>query len=218
MDLRDIYIRHVEACLYWSDQEKSKLNNDILYNLNGMTGRKTRHFYNNLCSLPDSRYLEIGAWLGSSSISSLFMNPHCRATIIDNWSEFNGNPEHFIQNVKTHIPYNATYQLINEDCFNLSYPLPRSYNLYLYDGAHDVLSQKKGITEFIKYLDPISIVVIDDWNYPPAQQGTWEGFEESRVKILYKKEILLTHDGSHTPYDKANVDYWNGMAVFVVEK
>lgn len=218
MDLKDLYISHVKSALYWAQYDRSKLDEKILTQLQGMSGQRTRHFYNNLCSLPDARYLEIGAWKGSSSISALYMNPHCKATIIDNWSEFGGNPQDLIDNLKAYIPHEIDYTYINEDCFTLSVPLNRKYNIYLYDGAHDEEAQRKGITHFYRYLDPISIVVIDDWNHLPTQKGTWEGFEEVNAKILYKKEILLTTDGSHTPFDIAHRDFWNGMAVFVIEK
>lgn len=218
MDLRELYISHIKASLHWARQDKSKLNQRILTELEGMTGKKTRHFYNNLCSLPDARYLEIGAWKGSSSISALYMNPHCKGTIIDNWSEFNGNPRDLINNIQSYIPHKVDYQYINEDCFALSNPLPRTFNIYLYDGAHDAEAQRKGITEFYQYLDPISIIVIDDWNHLPTQEGTRQGLKEVGAKILFQEEILLTTDGSHTPFHIAREDFWNGMAVFVIEK
>lgn len=218
MDLREIYVSHVKTCLYWARQNKSKITQRILTELEGMTGKKTRHFYNNLCSLPDARYLEIGAWKGSSSISALYMNPHCKATIIDNWSEFNGNPQDLINNIWNYIPHAVDYKYINEDCFTLTKPLPTTFNIYLYDGAHDAEAQRKGITEFYKYLDQTSIIVVDDWNHLPTQEGTRQGLKEVGAKILFQEEILLTTDGSHTPFHIAREDFWNGMAVFVIEK
>lgn len=218
MDLKEVYISHVKSCLYWARRKRSKLDYNILMNLPGMTGEKTRHFYNNLCSMPDARYLEIGAWKGSSTISSLFMNPHCSATIIDNWSEYDKDCQGLIENIRNYIPYHVPYKLVSEDCFNLSKPLDMRYNIYLYDGAHDVESHRKAITHFYQYLDPVSIVIIDDWNHDCVREGTWLGLREVDAKILYKEEILLTTDGSHTPFDIAPTDFWNGMAVFVLEK
>lgn len=218
MDIKNIYINHVKSSLFWARNDMSKLNNDILNKLVGMTGKKTRHFYNNLCSLPDARYLEIGAWKGSSSISAMYMNPQCKATIIDNWSEYNGSPSELVSNIDTYIPYKANYTFINEDCFFLSEPLRMKYNIYLYDGAHDEEAQCKAITRFYEYLDDVSIVIIDDWNYPPAEKGTWKGFDTVGAKIIYKEEIKLTTNGSHSPMDLAARDFWNGMAVFVIEK
>lgn len=214
----EFYINHVKSCLKLARSNQSKLNDDILNNLVGMTGKKTRHFYNNLCSLSDSRYLEIGAWKGSSTISALYKNPHCKATIIDNWSEFGGNQRDFEENIKTFIPHEIDYRLVNDNCFSLTHPLDMKYNIYMYDGEHKEDDQYKAITHFYKYLDPISIVVIDDWNWFAVQKGTFRGFEEVGAKILYKEEIKLTENNTHSPVDIARDDFWNGMAVFVIEK
>ena len=214
----EIYIEHVKKCLDMANNNTSKLSHDILYNLQGMTGHKTRHFYNNLCSLDDARYLEIGTWKGSSAISALYMNMHCKATLIDNWSEFDGTSDELIANIKKHIPYYPQYVYINDDCFNLKEPLIGSYNIYMYDGNHDEISQKKAITDFYKYLDDVSIVVIDDWNIDRVRDGTFKGLDEIDGRVLFKEEIRLTYDGSHTEMAKAHTDFWNGMAVFVIEK
>ena len=40
------------------------------------------------------RYLEIGTWYGSSSISAIYKN-NINATFIDNWSQFGGDSNIF---------------------------------------------------------------------------------------------------------------------------
>ena len=52
-------IKHVEEMLSLADNYKSNVTPEIL-NMDGMSGKKTRHFYNNICSMKDTRYLEIG--------------------------------------------------------------------------------------------------------------------------------------------------------------
>ena len=66
----------------------SKITNDII-EMDGMSGTKTRHFYNNLLNFQDARYLEIGTWKGSSVCSAMCGN---KGTIvcIDNWCQFGG--------------------------------------------------------------------------------------------------------------------------------
>ena len=54
-------IKHIEKCLKLSDKYESNITPKIL-NMDGMSGKKTRHFYNNICSMKDARYLEIGTW------------------------------------------------------------------------------------------------------------------------------------------------------------
>ena len=69
--------------------------NEELLQYQGMTGTKTRHFYNNICNLYGRKgipvkYLEIGTWYGSSSIASMFKNHVEDSLFIDNWTQFGG--------------------------------------------------------------------------------------------------------------------------------
>ena len=79
-----------------AENEISKVTPELL-NMEGMTGKKTRHFYNNLMNKEDSRYLEIGTWKGSSVCSAMCGNK-AKVVCIDNWSEFGGPKNEFLQN------------------------------------------------------------------------------------------------------------------------
>ena len=52
------YKNLIEKSFENAENEISKINEDIL-KLEGMTGKKTRHIYNNLLNFDDARYLEI---------------------------------------------------------------------------------------------------------------------------------------------------------------
>ena len=56
----EYYKKYIDLCLLKSDVYNSKLTNDILL-LHGMSGFKTRCWCNNLCSMRDARYLEVGS-------------------------------------------------------------------------------------------------------------------------------------------------------------
>ena len=64
------YINHVNKSFENAENNVSKLSSEIL-SLDGMTGNKTRHFYNNILNIDDARYLEIGTWKGSSLCSAM---------------------------------------------------------------------------------------------------------------------------------------------------
>ena len=49
----------IETAFQNAENNISKITNDII-NMEGMSGTKTRHLYNNLLNTKDSRYLEIG--------------------------------------------------------------------------------------------------------------------------------------------------------------
>jgi hypothetical protein len=90
------YSELIEECL---SEKKSNLPNWIL-EMDGMSGKKYRHFVNNLISKIDNpRYLEVGCWKGSTSCSAIYNN-NVIAYCIDNWSEFGGPKNIFCENVQ----------------------------------------------------------------------------------------------------------------------
>ena len=86
-------IAHIEHSFDYAEKGISNITNEILA-MEGMSGTKTRHFYNNLLNKDEARYLEIGTWKGSSVCSAMYKN-HATVVCIDNWSEFNGPKREF---------------------------------------------------------------------------------------------------------------------------
>jgi hypothetical protein len=64
---------HVEGAFEKAERGESKITPEII-EMEGMSGIKTRHFYNNLLNRTDARYLEIGTWKGSSVCSAMCGN------------------------------------------------------------------------------------------------------------------------------------------------
>jgi hypothetical protein len=75
----DHYKNLIDNSFLKAENLQSKITQDII-NLVGMTGIKTRHFYNNLLNTDDARYLEVGTWKGSSVCSAMYGN---KATFIE---------------------------------------------------------------------------------------------------------------------------------------
>ena len=67
------YKKLIETSFQNAENNISKITNEIIA-MKGMTGTKTRHFYNNLLNIEDARYLEIGTWKGSSVCSAMYKN------------------------------------------------------------------------------------------------------------------------------------------------
>lgn len=181
-----------------------------------MTGYKTRHFYNNLLSLENVRYLEIGCWKGSSACSALCGNK-INITCIDNWSEFGGPKQEFIQNVQKFIGQN-TLNYIENDCFKVDRSSLGKFDIYLYDGNHTAYSQYRALNYFIDNMKDTFIFIVDDWNFLEVQTGTRNIISDLGLNVLYEQEILLTQNGEHTPFDKAIPGWWNGIYVAVLSK
>ena len=219
-------IKHVNDAFIKSDKNESNLSQEIL-NIEGMSGLKTRHLYNNICNL-ESNYLEVGVWKGSSFISAIHKNNKTKSLAIDNWSEFytynlhNNNNDNnigskytFLNNLENFCD-NENYTVLEKSCFDVEEnDLPfDTIDIYLYDGAHDYESHKKGITYFSKFLSKYSIIIVDDWrpDWETVQRGTYNGIKESNLIIHHKVERISKQE------ENGNLEYWNGVAVLVCEK
>ena len=92
----ETYKTLIETSFHNAENNISKITSDIIA-MEGMSGTKTRHFYNNLLNTEDARYLEIGTWKGSSVCSAMCANKAI-VICIDNWSEFGGPKSEFLKN------------------------------------------------------------------------------------------------------------------------
>jgi hypothetical protein len=211
-------INHAKSSVDNANNNISKLTSDIL-SMDGMSGNKTRHLYNNICSLKNANYLEIGTWKGSSFISS-FYNNDINPIVIDNWVEFNGPKDEFISNVNRLCP-NKDFNFIEKDCFKVTddeiKSIYDSIDIYLFDGAHDYESHRKAITYYKHLFSKYIIIIIDDFRsdtpaWSNVKKGTYDGIEESGLIIRHSEEII-THQESSGRYE-----YWNGFGLFVCEK
>jgi hypothetical protein len=196
-------------------KNESKITQDIIM-MDGMSGLKTRHFYNNLLNTDDARYLEIGKWKGSSVCSAMCGN---KATVvcIDNWSEFGGPKDEFIANFERHVGTNNA-AFIEGDCFNINVAVLPKFNIYMYDGNHTDDSHYRALLHYMDCLDDTFIYIVDDWNCEDVRNGTTKAIENLGLNVLYEKEIRLTWDNSHTPFDVAAKTWWNGIFISILQK
>ena len=197
----------IDKCILDASNNQSKCSSQVL-NIQGMSGIMTRHLYNNICSLSNINYLEIGCNRGSSTISALYKNDMAKATIIDNWSEFGGPKVEFENNVSEFLP-NHNITILHEDSFNLQTTITDKFYIYLYDGHHSVDSHKNAITHFWNNLSDHCIIMVDDYNWDMAKEGTLKGLEEVNANIIYMKHVSIP-DGQY--------GFWNGCGIFLIDK
>jgi hypothetical protein len=198
-------------------ENKSKLSMDIL-NMDGYSGHKTRHLYNNICNCAGANYLEVGTWKGSSLCSALYNNSTLNSAIaIDNWSEFNGPKDLFLENTRKFLPENS-FRFIEKDCWKVSKEdISEPIHIFMYDGEHNYEAQKKAITHFHQFFAKYVIVMIDDWvcDFWQVRQATLDGIQEMKMKIHFMKEIGLYNTSNlHT----AGNTFWNGVGIFILER
>ena len=214
-------VHNVEHSFSQARLYKSKVTESVL-EIEGMSGKKTRHFYNNLCAVEGTRYLEIGTWKGSS-ICAAMCNNSMTCVANDNFEEFGGPKEEFFQNFYAFQgSNNATF--IEANCWDLDPENLGKFNVYLYDGIHDKAGHFQALNHFMPCLDNEFVFVVDDWNWGVVREGTIASIESNGLDIIYQKEVF-TNGGSHPPSgpgvgDRAGKygDWHNGIAIFVLQQ
>ena len=219
-NLIDKYKSIIETAFANADNHYSKINDKII-GMEGMTGLKTRHFYNNLLNFNDARYLEIGTWKGSSVCSAMYKN-NANIVCIDNWSAFSGGTwgdvkNTFLTNIKEFKGDN-NISFIESDCFQVDLAILPKFNIYLFDGDHSEESQYKALQYYYECLDDVFIFIVDDWNWDDVRSGTKKAIKDLNFKVLYEKEKLLTNNNEHTPEPEAKETWWNGIYVSILQK
>jgi predicted O-methyltransferase YrrM len=214
-------VKHVIKSFNRSNTFQTKLPREI-FELVGMSGAKTRILYNELCSFTfqgrPTEYLEVGSWKGSTLCAALQFNPHCNGTAIENWALFGGPKEEFDSNLNL-FNLKDRVKVFEEDAFSLDISkISNKIDIYLYDGDHEETSHYKGITHFWPVLADQAIVIVDDWNWSGARQGTLNALNDVGANVIEKFEIMYTANDSHTPMESACREFWNGIAIFVVSK
>jgi hypothetical protein len=212
----DTYKTLIEASFQNAENNISKITNDII-NMEGMSGIKTRHFYNNLLNTEDARYLEIGTWKGSSVCSAMCGNK-AKVICIDNWSEFGGPKSEFLVNFEKFKGENeATF--IENDCFKVDVSTLPKFNIYMYDGIHSKESHYKALLHYYNCLDNVFIFIVDDWNWKDVRDGTINSIQKLNLKVLYEKEIRTTNNDTHVEGGSPEQKSWhNGIYVAILQK
>jgi predicted O-methyltransferase YrrM len=207
----------VEECFARALRQESKLAPEVLA-LPGLIGARNRHLYNNLCSRPGTRLLEIGAFKGASTCAFLYEN-QVEATVIDDWSQFGNHRELCLGNIER-FAGRSRVEVLEADCFQVDAAKLGRYDVYLYDGNHGEPFQYRAIVDFYDHLEDEAVLLVDDWNWRRVRDGTRRALRDIDAEILFAREITVPEaprpaDGKllHDP-----ASWWNGLACFVLRR
>lgn len=167
-----------------------------LVHMNGFSGKKFRYLMNALVgSVPDARYLEIGTWTGSTLCSALYGNKAV-STAIDNWSQFGGPKDTFLNNIKIlrQTSPDVNLSFLEEDFNKIDYSKLGKFNIYFYDGPHELADQINGVKLAQPALDDVYIQIVDDWNWKEVVQGTQQALTDLKIQVLFSIEITTARD------------------------
>jgi hypothetical protein len=210
-------IPFVREALRLALQDKSEIDPDVLP-MEGMSGRRYRHFINNLIGImPDARYLEVGSWAGSTLCSAISNNA-VRATAIDNWSLFGGPKAQFEANLRRFRTGRAYVNFIEDDFRKVDYEGIGPFNVYLFDGPHDAKDQYDGLMIAQPALDNEFVFIVDDWNWVQVREGTLLAIRQLGLSIVFSAEVRTTRDNSQPAMQRQNSDWHNGYFIAVLSR
>ena len=227
---QNTYSKNLKLSLFQALAMSTKIPDWIKF-MSGMSGKKYRYFINNLISLiADPRYLEIGCWAGSTACSALYGN-EVKALCIDNWSEFADpktiNPSLNVKNPKKEFEINTKkvisekidFKFIESDFRKINYNEVGKFNIYVFDGPHEMKDHYDGITIVQPSLDDVFILIVDDWNISKVRQGTLNAISDLSIKIISKIEIMTTQDNVVPKLLQCQFSDWhNGYLIAVCQK
>ncbi|MBI5834254.1 MAG: class I SAM-dependent methyltransferase [Armatimonadetes bacterium] len=152
----------------------------------------------------DQCYVNVGCWHGFSLLAGMVGNPDKRCVGIDNFSEFGGPRESFLQRFERHrsaqhefweMDYHAYFADVHQGAIGF----------YLYDGEHSYENQLEGLLTAEPFLAPEAIIAVDDTNWDSAHQATLDFMARAAggYRLLFDQRTAI--NGHPT--------YWNGLMV-----
>jgi hypothetical protein len=216
------YIDLIEDAYNKARKYESKLPEWVL-TMEGMSGVQYRHFINNLFeNIGTSQYLEIGCWKGSTTCAATYKNS-VNAYCVDNWREFGGPRDEFSNNIQRCMSESndqCNIKLIENDFRRIEYTNIGKYNVYMFDGPHSKEDQRDALIIAKDALEDEFIFICDDWNWNHVREGTHEGLEQSKLKVIYSIDLRTTPDNSTCTHENGyeRSDWHNGYYICVAKK
>ena len=204
-------IEHVREAFTKAAREESKLTEGFHpNNIKGMSSFKNRHFLNNVCELPDLKYLEIGTWQGSTLCSAMYQNEGVFYAIdhfVPNFSQDGDRPvkELLFENLdKFGLQDKLSFFDADSFKFNLS-NITHKINVYFYDGDHTREAQRDALLYYKSVLAEEFIYIVDDWSsVKGVQRGTFEAITSDFEQLDY--------------FEAPKGEWWQGLGIFVLRK
>lgn len=149
-------------------------------------------------------YVNVGVWNGFSFLAGLANNPQKSCIGIDNFSQFHGPREPFMQRFNKHK--GPAHQFFDMDYQAYFRNLHRGeIGCYFFDGPHDYANQLLGLQYAEPFFAEGCIILVDDTNWPEPHQATVDfmGMHPGKYELLL--DVKTAANGHPT--------FWNGLMV-----
>lgn len=207
-------IAHVEEAISRTLRSEAYMDADVL-KITGFSTPTLRRLYSNLCHI-DGVYAEAGLYAGSSVISAMNHSDKLHVFGFEDFSQSfhkEGIREELEANLIRYGQEPASLKIIKEDFFKTDLSaIDLPITIFNYDALHEPWAQRAAISRILPYLDSVSLITVDDFQWETVHAPTRQGFEDVSDLLRIDKEWLLS-DGV------PDSQIWhNGVALFCVSR
>jgi hypothetical protein len=192
----------------------------------GYSGRKFQNFMNLIGGIPDTRYLEVGVFNGSSLISILEGNNPSGVVAVDLWDpadpEVTTMKNQVVSYVQGRYNQSGNVHILHQSCWEVrpstvTALLGGPVTVYFYDAGHSLTDHYLALAHYYAALTDEFIFIVDDWNWSMVRKGTYAALELFPVQIVAQIEITTTV-GDALRRQGATGSWHMGMTAFVIRK
>lgn len=218
-------IKHIDESIEWGRLEVSKLTQDIL-DIQGITSNKVRSFLNNICSIDNATYLEVGVFRGATFCSAIYGND-IYSIAIDNFMSPNLTPKSVSQKIGNYYKHNIDIipqeefldnvkrfgdadkiSVYKTDYQTFDFKTLSNVDIIFYDGETKFHDQYTALKNMLPIFSDETILIIDDWNW---NSGAFDEFiNNHKLHILHSKQLFTSGEDPE--------DFWNGLGIFLIGK
>lgn len=153
----------------------------------------------------DECFVNVGVWHGFTFLSGITGNPGKKCIGVDNFSEFGGPRDEFLERFeKCKGPNHFFFDCDYAEYFSKMHKDPIGF--YIYDGDHAYEHQLKGLEIAEEFFADDCIILVDDTNAPGPRDGTLDFIKNSSHNYRMIIDETTSHIGHPT--------LWNGVMIF----
>jgi hypothetical protein len=158
-----------------------------------------------VAQMPDKyAFVNVGVWHGFTFLSGMAGNGQKKCIGIDNFSEFGGPQEAFLERFDAHRdPNHRFYEMDYREYFSKVHREPIGF--YVYDGNHSYSNQLMGLEAAEPFFSQGSVILIDDANYSHVRKATLDFIDKSP----HEYDLLL----DQKTFCNNHPTFWNGVMV-----
>jgi hypothetical protein len=153
---------------------------------------------------PEDSFVNVGVWNGFTLLCGMADNPDRRCVGIDNFSQFGGPREEFLERFHSRASeQHRFYDMDYRDYFRQEHS--GKIGVYIYDGEHSYRNQLEGLRIAEPHLSEDAIIIVDDTNWEMPRRATLDFMDESTLhyRVLFDEETCFP----------GHPTYWNGLMV-----